>query len=253
MDDFDGAAKMFTKALELDPSSGAILREAARNEFFASRFERAQELVEESVKLVQKSFKDTIIFLDLHAQIYIRMASALTTSGDFAGAVEKLEILENFVQNLDKNYIDATFHEHIEKVGRYCTPILLRRAPENIKERVQLFVDWLDTFLSASSGHGDLKRQVRDLRIHPSDAAKVDTSNVYIGRLKKEGQQPTFGFLVAEDGIEAFVHRSSMPANVWTLLKNGGYVHFKMCVDEFRRLEATDLKPTSVLTRRNTV
>ena len=67
-------------------------------------------------------------------------------------------------------------------------------------------------------------------------------SKIHVGQLKKHGQQPTFGFLVTEDGIEAFVHRSSMTPSVWMSLKNGGSVHFRMAIDDSGRLSATDLE-----------
>jgi LuxR family transcriptional regulator, glucitol operon activator len=240
LNDFDGASNMFMKALEMDPNSGAVLREAARNEFFACRFEKAQELVDKAMELEQKSFKDNVIFSDLQAQIYIRTAHALAQAGDFVGAVVNLEKLRSFIESLDESYMDATFRDHVEKAKRYCTPILIQSAPDNIKNRVQSFLGWLDTLL-VTPVRSDLKRQIIDRKNGTNDIANVDTSNVHVGQLKKLGQQPTFGFLVTEDGIEAFVHRSLMPYSVWMFLNNGGSVRFRMAIDDSGRLRATDL------------
>jgi LuxR family glucitol operon transcriptional activator len=158
LDDFDGATRMFNKALELDPNSEAVLREAARNEFFASRFTRAQELVDRANNLKHKSLKDAIIFGDLQAQIYIRTADALAQAGDFVGAMEILDTLKTFVGKLDDSHIDSTFCDHLVKVRRYSAAILLQRGPNNVVERVQAFLAWLDSFLSAH-GYTSLKRQ----------------------------------------------------------------------------------------------
>ena len=240
--DFDRASDLYAKALELDPASGAVLREAARNELFASRFDKAQELVDKAISLEQKSFRDSVIFLDLQAQIHIRMAGALAQAGDFANAIAKLEILKDFVESIDEDYINSIFRDHLEKVRRYCTPILLQRAPRNLEGAVQSFLRWLDLFLSRSGSDAQAS-ETREVKGCAIASDSVDTNKVHFGRLKKHGQKSTFGFLVTTDGIEAFVHRSSMsPAN-WTLLKNGAEVRFKVSADGRGRLQAVDVEP----------
>jgi LuxR family glucitol operon transcriptional activator len=242
LDDFDGATRMFNKALELDPNSEAVLREAARNEFFASRFTRAQELVDRANNLKHKSLKDVIIFGDLQAQIYIRTADALAQAGDFVGAMEILDTLKTFVGKLDDSHIDSTFCDHLVKVRRYSAAILLQRGPNNVVERVQAFLAWLDSFLSAH-GYTSLKRQEPERKNSLLDGGKLDPNEVHIGYLKKQGQKPPFGFLVTKEGSEAFVHQSTVPTYIWKLLQGGGYVRFKVVSDSSGRSVATDLEP----------
>jgi cold shock CspA family protein len=242
LDDFDRATQMFNKALELDPNSEAVLREAARNEFFASRFKRAQELVDTANNLKHKSLKDAVIFADLQAQIYIRTADALAQAGDFAGAMEILDTLTTFVGNLDESHIDSTFCDHLVKVRRYSGSILLQRGPNNVVERVRAFLAWLDSFLSAH-GSTSLKCPEPERRNSLPDGGKLDPNEVHIGYLKKQGQKPTFGFLVTKEGSEAFVHRSTVPTYIWELLQGGGYVQFKVVSDSCGRPMATDLEP----------
>jgi cold shock CspA family protein len=242
LDDFDRATQMFNKALELDPSSEAVLREAARNEFFASRFKRAQELVDTANNLKHKSLKDAVIFADLQAQIYIRTADALAQAGDFAGAMEILDTLKTFVGKLDDSHIDSTFCDHLVKVRRYSASILLQRGPNNVVERVRAFLAWLDTFLSVR-GSTSLKRRERESRNSLLDGSQLDPNEVHIGYFKKQGQKPTFGFLVTKDGHEAFGHRSTVPTHIWELLRGGSSVRFKVVSDSCGRPIATDLEP----------
>jgi cold shock CspA family protein/tetratricopeptide (TPR) repeat protein len=241
--DFDGASAMFAKALAMDPNSGAVLREAARNELFASRFDEAQEFVDRAMRLEQESFRDNVIFLDLEAQVYIRRASALAQAGDSMNAIMQLEMLKDFLEGVDKGYIDSTFRNHLEKAKRYCTPILLSRATGDLEERTKSFLVWLEAFLSASGSSRSLGSERREERNLPESAPAIDAQRRYVGCLKKPGQQPTFGFLMAAEGIEVFVHNSSMSPDTWTLLRNGGAVSFKVVVDESGRSKAADVEP----------
>ncbi len=178
--DFDGASAMFTKALALDPNSGAVLREAARNELFASRFDEAQEFVDRAMRLEQKSFRDNVIFLDLQAQLYIRRASALAQAGDFMNAIIQLEMLKDFVESVDKGYIDSTFRDHLEKAKRYCTPILLSRCTDDLEERTKSFLVWLEAFLLASGSSRFLGSERREERNRPESAPAIDAQRRYV-------------------------------------------------------------------------
>jgi tetratricopeptide (TPR) repeat protein len=241
--DFDRASEMFTEALTLDPISGAVLREAARNELFASRFDKAQELVDRAMRLQQKSFRDSVIFFDLQAQVYIRRASALAHVGDFINAISELESLKSFVESIDISYIDSTFHEHLEKAKRYCTPILLSRATGELENRIKSFLVWLEAFLSVSGSYRSLGSESREERNRTAGKPLIDAQRCYVGYLRKRGQQPSFGFLVAEEGIEVFVHKTSMPLSTWSLLKKGGSVNFKVILDGSGRFQASDIAP----------
>jgi len=84
----------------------------------------------------------------------------------------------------------------------------MQRAPDKVRIRTQTFLGWLDALLPASA---PLEGEVVEV-IHVTIA---EIGGTYAGSLERHGRQPTYGFLVTEDGLEAFVHRSSMPPDMW--------------------------------------
>ena len=70
--DYAKASEVYVRGLELDSSSSAIYREAARNMLFAGRFEEAQAYIDSALGLDGNTLKDDVILHDLRAQLFIR-------------------------------------------------------------------------------------------------------------------------------------------------------------------------------------
>src|SRR5579883_887163 len=235
------ASKLFDDALKLDPKSYAVLREAARNELFIPNFEKAQSLLDRAMELesASKSHKETTICYDLQAQLYIRKAEALVNAGDYIGGLETLDNLRKSMSSLDRSYIDEPFANHISKTRPYCLRTLEQRAPFQLQSRVRDLSGWLNRF-DAENGRQVLYEDHRNVFEPPTD-----TEHEYMGSLKKQGRQPTFGFLVTLDGKEVFLHQKSVPRETWFLLQTGAFAKFSVEYDDQARPQAINVQPTA--------
>lgn len=235
---------LFDQALQLDPKSSAVLREAARNELFVPNFVKAQSLLDRAMELELKSHQETIILYDLQAQVYIRKADSLVQAGDYKGSIEALDSLRSFMEKLNRMYIDETFVEHISKTRSFCLKTLEQRAPIQLQSRVSELLSWVDSFVVAyieTVNGADVihERQSNTLGL------QREADHIFVGCLKEAGRQPSFGFLVTPDRIEAFLHKSSVPRETWILLQTGAYATFRVIIDGHDRPTAVDVQPVA--------
>jgi tetratricopeptide (TPR) repeat protein/cold shock CspA family protein len=228
--DYATAKKHFEVALDIDPESSALLREAARNYFFLYEFEAAAELITRAWAVKRETFKDEIVLADLQCQLYIRNAERLNQKGDPRSAVENLKRLLLFLKTVDINIVDMTLIEHLRKV--LPTVEALRRSPAVAGE------DCLDEIRGAVS---DLILKGTPIAIQRTvQPALIDQeTDSRSGTLKLKGRQPNFGFLVDAWGAETFVARVEVESVVWNDMCAGRPVSFSLTRDDQGRPRAT--------------
>ena len=224
--DFYRTSNLFEKALEIDPNSGTVLREAARNELIVPDFVKAQDLLDRAQNVDTRTHKDSIILCDLQAQLYIRKAYALNHSGDYCGAVESLETLRRYVESLSSSLIDSKFIDHISRVRHYCLNSLENKAPLDLKERITEFSLWLNTCTKVPSEPSYILQNTISEK-DTSSKSNWDFEKVYIGKQKLSGKKPSFCFLITDDG-EVFLHRSTVSSEIWNLVESGVDVRFRI-------------------------
>ena len=96
-----------------------------------------------------KSDKDDVIINDLQAQVYMRSAKSLADAGSFSDSISELETLIEFVDKLDRAYIDRTFVMHISRTRNTIIPGLEQYAAVQLQSRLQSIIQWFDNFLSS--------------------------------------------------------------------------------------------------------
>jgi cold shock CspA family protein/ribosomal protein L34 len=143
------------------------------------------------------------------------------------------------MSSLDRSYIDEPFANHISKTRPYCLRTLEQRAPFQLQSRVRDLSGWLNRF-DAENGRQVLYEDHRNVFEPPTD-----TEHEYMGSLKKQGRQPTFGFLVTLDGKEVFLHQKSVPRETWFLLQTGAFAKFSVEYDDQARPQAINVQPTA--------
>lgn len=204
----DEAAISFELARELDPNSGAILREHARNEYLRFNFERAQELLDECFSKSYRSDKERTITNDLQVQNFGREVVLKVRRGEFDLASATMNRLIGFLRSLDPRDTDSRLwkglFENIIAVVRFRGRLSV--SPE----------DW--EFVN------DCLRENfdKDMDIISSPVRE----GAYLGVLKLSGRKPNFGFIEGSFGDDVFVHRDSCSAQTWERMLVGCAVRY---------------------------
>ncbi len=222
----DRAAEEFEKAMELDPESSAIYREAARNEFFRHKFKAARRLLEKASGLSQKSHRDRLILADLNIQSYTRELDFQVMTGNNKAISTTLSQLSKELDKIDRNLIDKTTTNHIMSVLPSLSTIAHREIPDTA-EVSQYIRRWIAAHLRAAGGAGEVSKP----------------SNIRRGCIKGWGAQNTFGFVI--DSItdeEFFVHRSTQLPELWESFRSGESVLFEIFTRKDGKTQATILE-----------
>jgi tetratricopeptide (TPR) repeat protein len=203
--DYAAARDQFDRALAIDPKETAVLREASRANFFLYDFETAQKHIDNAWASGFKTFHDEIIVNDLQAQLYVRHAEHLLSTGDPRRAVEAIRGLHDFLKSVKPEVVDDLMITHLNKAFRVIDA--LRRLPTSLDVDMDMlssttyFIRGLarDDRASFFDNAGDQPEPLRDRS----------------GELKVGGRTNSFGFLQDTFGVETYVARNSVSATLW--------------------------------------
>ncbi|TDW63106.1 NB-ARC domain-containing protein [Novosphingobium sp. PhB55] len=213
--DFMAARDEFLKALAIDPNSNSVLREAARANFFLYDFDAAQILIDRAWGTDLTTFKDEVIVHDLQAQLFIRKADYLNSSGDPKGAYRALANLHEFLAKIEPELIDDTFASHLVKV--YPTIEAARNFSVAIDKN--LLESLLKTCRSLVEGSAFVSYK---------GEGSVDDGVLYdrSGHLKESGRTDRYGFLRDTFDVDTYVARSGLATSLWRDMCDGKTVRY---------------------------
>lgn len=222
----DQSAKEFDRAIELDPLSSAIYREAARNEFTRHDFKRARDLLESASRLSQKSHRDLLILSDLQIQSYIRELEFHVRTGNRREIPDALNRMSEQLDAMDLTLIDQTAANHIISVLPALSAVSSMKI-QGTSASIDSISKWIETHLVSNSSAIEAVSHTGELR----------------GRLKTHGRKPTFGFLVdSASGAQFFVHKSTMTPVLWRGLWEGKEVFFEIFERQDGKQQASVLR-----------
>lgn len=220
----------FAKALDLDPKSPVVLREAARNSFVTHNFEQADEFLQRAGELEFKSYKDKLVYTDLRIQLYVRKIAHRIQAGDWESAADSVTNLAKYVYSIDISIFDEKMISHLIGVMPY-----LARLIE---------VDVFGVAFAKDLGEW-INRKFSEY-IYGSQNPEPDLSLQYrnaVGTLKMAGLQERYGFLKSDDGRETFVHASEAGQELWNRMVGGERIRYKIAKDANGKTRAIDLRP----------
>jgi tetratricopeptide (TPR) repeat protein/cold shock CspA family protein len=222
----DRAAQEFDRALELDPESSSVYREAARNEFFRHDFKRARKLLDAAERFAQKSHRDLVILADLQIQSYVRELEFHVKTENRRPIPGALDRLLKELDALDLTLIDQTAANHIMSVLPALRIIERTEIPGTIPV-ISAIRAWIDTHLIQQTRSG----------------ATPKPGEERLGRMKSHGRQPTYGFVVDKNsGDQFFAHRSTMTGDLWDALCAGEEVVFEVVERNDGKVQASVLR-----------
>lgn len=202
------AAEEYAKALELDPEEPVVLREAARNLFRLHNYDLARKYLDKAAKQRASSQKDMVVLLDLQIQLRVRLIEHKTSVGDFDSAVDGCSDLLSYLQTCEVRLFDKTIIDHIRWING--TLAVIKRNCRRDTEKIDLLSNWIEE-------HAALDR---------AGAAGSPTGQ-RVGKVKRSGLKPTFGFIQDSDENEFFVAAARTDPEVWRWLNEGGLVLFE--------------------------
>lgn len=233
-EDYEGAMKVFSKALKLDPGAFIVRRELARSLLYIGRFSDCRETLSHIDPANFPSLRDKIIAADLAVQSYTRQAEHLTHTGDFEGAMSSLTSLQEYVKDLDASCIDGTLSGHVSASAR--TAECVRDKCLSLEKEAGSFLSWLEDF------------QITNSELQPIGVVKAQSDSSFdlgeklVGVLKESGLQETYGFIRTDDGRDIFVHRSSViEDSIWQDMCNGKRVQFTAITGRNGKMQAGNI------------
>ncbi|MEF0939876.1 NB-ARC domain-containing protein [Rhizobium sp. BR 362] len=196
--DYDGAEEAFNKARALDPYSNEVVRELARTNIYAHRFEQANKLLGEALERGASSSREATILTDLQIQAYTRNLEYLLTRNLHPEIIATVAQYRKFVEKIAPDTLDMTM------VGHLFSSLTTIRKIERIVDRSEASALSLGItkLLPVLDGEGS------------------------VGRLKEKGRKPSFGFLADAFGNETYVSRSSVSDIVWEAMCSGKSVRY---------------------------
>ncbi len=218
--DYAAARDQFDLSLEIDPNETAVLREASRANFFLYDFERAQRHIDVAWKAGFKTFRDEVIVNDLQAQLHVRQAEHLLSTGDPRGAHDAVQRLHDFLKTVKPEVIDDTMLLHLSRVTRVLDGLSrLPIADITMLESTNYFIQNLSPVYQGG-----------DAQAEDEYAPICDQS----GELKLQGRTQHFGFLRDAFGNDTYVQRNSVSATLWKDMCAGRTVRYDIHSDGAR-------------------
>jgi tetratricopeptide (TPR) repeat protein len=220
--DYAAARDQFDAALAVDPNETAVLREASRANLFLYDFEGAQKHIDAAWKAGFKTFRDEIIVNDLQAQLFVRQADHLLSTGDPRGALDTVERLHDFLKSLKPEVVDDLMIDHLSKALRIIDSLKLLpifKTPE-LLDSTAYFIRNLSPRHLVDENHHEAHPEVKHARS---------------GQLKQQGRTDKFGFLRDTFGVETYVNRNTVSAALWKDMCEGRTVHYDIHSDQTGR------------------
>jgi len=215
--DYEGAAREFDFALSFDPDETAVLREAARVQFFMADFSKAAELIDRAKRERYDSLKDEVVVNDLEGQLYARQLEHLFKVGDPATAMSVAIKFHGFVAKLNPKIVDEKMAIHLLKAVPFIEA--LRQSPYNDSDVI------LDS----------LVRAIHDLSsFRSNDLGEVLLSSGEIerfGYMRLEGRTDRFGFIRDTFSTDTYVSRQAVNDVLWRDMCDGHPVKFNLVRD----------------------
>lgn len=215
--DFAAARDQFDLALAIDHNETAVLREASRANFFLYDFERAQHHIDVAWKAGFKTFRDEVIVNDLQAQLYVRQADHLLSTGDPRGAQDAVQRLHDFLRTVKPEVVDDMMIDHLAKVFRVLDG--LSRVPI------------ADISMLESTNYFIRNLSPRHTFSNQRDSGNQEPVYDQSGELRQQGRTTNFGFLRDAFGNDTYVHRNSVTATLWKDMCAGRTVRYDIYSD----------------------
>lgn len=229
--DFTAARDQFLIALDIDPESTAVLREASRANFFLYDFRAAQDLIDRAWDAEFKTLKDEILVNDLQAQLHIREADYLLSNGDPKGSLVALSKLHLFLSKVNPEIVDEILASHIVKV--YPTIEAMRNFVNNSDQ--DMLISLLKISRSLVDGSSYVSYKGDEIL---NDGVLYDRT----GYLRPQGRTDRFGFIRDTYNVDTYVGRTSVSATLWRDMCDGKTVKFEIRSDSDGRTRAENVE-----------
>jgi tetratricopeptide (TPR) repeat protein/cold shock CspA family protein len=215
---YEKAAELYRKAIELDPNCSILPREAARVEMLMGNFESARSLIEKSKSLKGQTIRDEIILLDIEVQIITRSVDQCMRAKRLRDAIDICCDLCDLILNIPPGRVDSKLASHIQS-GVDLAYELINVADDIGQSKLAIV---LGKVLDGKSSEW-LRPQYGNISV--SGVRKS------VGKLKSEGRQLSFGFLRDMNDVDTFVHRSEVEVDVWQHMISGEAVEYEILTD----------------------
>jgi LuxR family transcriptional regulator, glucitol operon activator len=219
--DYAAAREQFDAALAVDPTETTVLREASRANMFLYDFEWAQRHIDAAWNAGFKTFRDEVIVNDLQAQLHVRQADHLLSTGDPRGALDAVERLHNFLKTLKPEVVDNLLIDHLSKAQKIIDalkPLPISTNPE-LLESTAYFIRNLSPRFVVTENREDVRAEViRDRS----------------GQMKPQGRTDKFGFLRDTFGVDTYVSRGVVTNALWKDMCDGRTVRYDIHSDKTR-------------------
>ncbi|WP_152555439.1 NB-ARC domain-containing protein [Sphingomonas sp. FUKUSWIS1] len=228
--DHASARDQFDEALKIDPHDTALLREASRANFYLYDFDRAQDHILQAWAAGFSNARDEVIVNDLQSQLHIRQCDHLLTTGDPKGALDAMTRLHEFLKTINPAIVDDLMIQHLSKSFRLIET--LKRLP------IAADTEMLD---STKYFIRNLSPRTNLLVDPESDLIAPETLYDRSGELKSHGRTEKFGFLQDTFGVDTYVSKSSVTANLWKDMCDGRTVRYDIESNDSQRTWAENI------------
>ncbi|MEQ6203284.1 NB-ARC domain-containing protein [Sulfitobacter sp. HNIBRBA2951] len=227
--DPETALEQFEAAIILDKKASFAHIEASRASLYLSRFDIAQEHLDNAITVASNDIKTQNILSDLQVQIFWRKIDLLMKQSDEVEISGALANFASFLSGFSVSDID----------------ILLVRRFKGYLRSINSFKN--ECKGSTLNGLLGLETQISELLFIAGipqlndRTPNAQTSKTRVGTLKQAGKKPTFGFIIDLEGTEVFVFKGDTKPEVWKAMLTGSKVRFDITGDGTDRTKAENV------------
>lgn len=211
MEDMDGAAAQFNEAATIDPTSNEIQLEIARVALFRRDFDQSLAIIEKIRIKSDVPARMRRKIYDIYLQCFYRRADYLLSQKDYIGAIVNIGKLKEAYQTCPPTLLDDRMREKLANslpVIRSCIQVV---SDEQFKSMAATLHSWITEQIYRTP-----------------DVSTVERAGDRIqGVVTRLPVHKSYGFILANDRREYFLHRSELVnPEEWHLITVGTRLTF---------------------------